>query len=127
MHTSDYIPGPLHCCSDVVPFLTCLTGSVPAACSHRRKRPELNFIIALMFFGASACRYTQESTAIRYFLEVISELDAADQRRFLRFVTGSPRLPPGGLASLHPRCAFIVTACLYASRRFVCFAGHMGC
>ena len=41
---------------------------------------------------------------IRHFLEVISELDAADQRRFLRFVTGSPRLPPGGIASLQPRC-----------------------
>ncbi len=59
-----------------------------------------------------ARRYTQESTAIRYFLEVISELDAADQRRFLRFVTGSPRLPPGGIASLHPRCAHCSTVLL---------------
>ena len=49
-------------------------------------------------------RYTAESTAIRYFLEVISELDSSDQRRFLRFVTGSPRLPPGGIAALQPRC-----------------------
>ena len=54
-------------------------------------------------FGA--CRYTSASTAIRHFLEILSELDAADQRRFLRFVTGSPRLPPGGLSALHPRCA----------------------
>ncbi len=49
-------------------------------------------------------RYTSESTAVRHFLEVIAELDAADQRRFLRFVTGSPRLPPGGIAALQPRC-----------------------
>ena len=47
--------------------------------------------------------YTSSSTAIRYFLEVLTQLDAADQRRFLRFVTGSPRLPPGGIAALHPR------------------------
>ena len=47
--------------------------------------------------------YTASSTAIGYFLDILTELDAADQRRFLRFVTGSPRLPPGGIAALHPR------------------------
>lgn len=47
--------------------------------------------------------YTATSTAIGYFLDILTELDAADQRRFLRFVTGSPRLPPGGIAALHPR------------------------
>ena len=55
-------------------------------------------------------RYTAESTAIRYFLEVISELDSSDQRRFLRFVTGSPRLPPGGIAALQPRCGPVCPA-----------------
>ena len=49
--------------------------------------------------------YTATSTAISFFLDILTELDAADQRRFLRFVTGSPRLPPGGIAALHPRCA----------------------
>ena len=49
--------------------------------------------------------YTATSTAIGFFLDILTELDAADQRRFLRFVTGSPRLPPGGIAALHPRCA----------------------
>ena len=38
-----------------------------------------------------------------YFLSVLAELDTADKRRFLRFVTGSPALPPGGLAALQPR------------------------
>lgn len=47
--------------------------------------------------------YTATSTAIGFFLDILTELDAADQRRFLRFVTGSPRLPPGGIAALHPR------------------------
>lgn len=49
--------------------------------------------------------YTATSTAISFFLDILTELDAADQRRFLRFVTGSPRLPPGGIAALHPRFA----------------------
>ena len=64
-----------------------------------------------------ACSYTSESTAIRHFLEVISELDSSDQRRFLRFVTGSPRLPPGGIAALRPRCAVYETSsspCIWA-------------
>lgn len=52
--------------------------------------------------------YTASSTAVAYFLDILTELDAADQRRFLRFVTGSPRLPPGGIAALHPRSVFIV-------------------
>ena len=47
--------------------------------------------------------YTATSTAVGFFLDILTELDAADQRRFLRFVTGSPRLPPGGIAALHPR------------------------
>jgi len=56
--------------------------------------------------ASSACfthRYTSSSTAIKHFLEILSAMDAADQRRFLRFVTGSPRLRPGGLSALHPR------------------------
>lgn len=38
---------------------------------------------------------------------MLTELDAVDQRRFLRFVTGSPRLPPGGLAALQPRLTVV--------------------
>lgn len=39
--------------------------------------------------------------------QVLSELDSADQRRFLRFVTGCPRLPPGGIAALQPRLTVV--------------------
>ncbi len=42
-----------------------------------------------------------------YLLEILSELNAADQRAFLRFVTGCPRLPPGGLAALQPRLTVV--------------------
>ena len=44
---------------------------------------------------------------VRSFLEVLSEFDAADQRRFLRFVTGCPRLPPGGIAALQPKLTVV--------------------
>jgi E3 ubiquitin-protein ligase TRIP12 len=51
--------------------------------------------------------YTLASAPARRLLEVLSELDGADQRRFLRFVTGCPRLPPGGLAALQPRLTVV--------------------
>lgn len=43
----------------------------------------------------------------RHLLEILSELDPGDQRRFLRFVTGCPRLPPGGIAALQPRLTVV--------------------
>lgn len=46
--------------------------------------------------------YTTQCRQVQWFLEVVAELKGLDQRRFVQFVTGSPRLPPGGLASLHP-------------------------
>lgn len=51
--------------------------------------------------------YTAQSTPVRHLLEILSELDTADQRRFLRFVTGCPRLPPGGIAALQPRLTVV--------------------
>ena len=49
---------------------------------------------------AEACRvehgFTSESRAIRWLLEIVSEFNPEEQRAFLRFVTGSPRLPIGG-------------------------------
>jgi E3 ubiquitin-protein ligase TRIP12 len=47
------------------------------------------------------------SSSRRHLLEVLSELDPSDQRRFLRFVTGCPRLPPGGIAALQPRLTVV--------------------
>ena len=51
--------------------------------------------------------YNATSAPIIALLEVLAELDAVDQRRFLRFVTGTPRLPPGGVASLQPRLTVV--------------------
>lgn len=40
-------------------------------------------------------------------LEIIREFDRDQQRAFLQFVTGAPRLPPGGLASLNPKLTIV--------------------
>lgn len=40
-------------------------------------------------------------------LEILQELESTQRRAFLQFVTGSPRLPPGGLASLNPKLTVV--------------------
>ncbi|TRY93874.1 hypothetical protein DNTS_023784 [Danionella cerebrum] len=46
--------------------------------------------------------YTHDSRAVRFLFEVLSNFDGEQQRLFLQFVTGSPRLPVGGFRSLNP-------------------------
>ncbi|RNA30536.1 E3 ubiquitin- ligase TRIP12-like isoform X4 [Brachionus plicatilis] len=51
--------------------------------------------------------YTHESSAVKYLFEVMCQFDADEQRMFLQFVTGSPRLPIGGLSSLSPALTIV--------------------
>mmetsp|Transcript_15857 Transcript_15857/g.33917 ORF Transcript_15857/g.33917 Transcript_15857/m.33917 type:complete len:980 (-) Transcript_15857:729-3668(-) len=51
--------------------------------------------------------YTRSSQAVVFLLEILSELSEPELRQFLRFVTGSPRLPVGGLARLSPRLTIV--------------------
>ncbi|KAH0952208.1 hypothetical protein HN011_000677 [Eciton burchellii] len=55
---------------------------------------------------ADCCRtdhgYTPDSRAIRFLFEVMSKYNSEEQRQFIQFVTGSPRLPVGGFKSLTP-------------------------
>ncbi|XP_033227038.1 E3 ubiquitin-protein ligase TRIP12 isoform X2 [Belonocnema kinseyi] len=46
--------------------------------------------------------YTPDSRAIQFLFEVMSEYNSEEQRQFIQFVTGSPRLPVGGFKSLTP-------------------------
>jgi E3 ubiquitin-protein ligase TRIP12 len=46
--------------------------------------------------------YNHESRVIKFLYEVLSSYSAEEQRKFLQFVTGSPRLPVGGFKSLSP-------------------------
>jgi E3 ubiquitin-protein ligase TRIP12 len=55
---------------------------------------------------AESCKpdhgFTPESRGIQFLYEVISGYDRDEQRQFLQFVTGCPRLPVGGFKSLTP-------------------------
>merc|ERR1712079_296460 len=46
--------------------------------------------------------YNTESRSIRMLYEVMSEYNREEQRQFLQFVTGCPRLPVGGFKALSP-------------------------
>lgn len=46
--------------------------------------------------------YTHDSKAIKNLFEIMSSYTADEQRHFLQFVTGSPRLPVGGFRALSP-------------------------
>jgi E3 ubiquitin-protein ligase TRIP12 len=41
--------------------------------------------------------FNVESRAIRDLIEIMSEFDVPSRRAFLQFITGSPKLPIGGL------------------------------
>ncbi|XP_057984014.1 E3 ubiquitin-protein ligase UPL4 isoform X2 [Malania oleifera] len=55
--------------------------------------------------------YTASSPPIVSLLEIIQEFDSEQRRAFLQFVTGAPRLPPGGLASLNPKLTIVRKHC----------------
>ncbi|XP_073151453.1 E3 ubiquitin-protein ligase UPL4 [Henckelia pumila] len=55
--------------------------------------------------------YTISSPPIVNLLEIMREFDREQQRAFLQFVTGAPRLPTGGLASLNPKLTIVRKHC----------------
>lgn len=64
---------------------------------------------------AECCRpdhgYTHNSKAVQFLLQILSEYNPAQQRSFLQFVTGSPRLPVGGFRSLTPALTIVRKTC----------------
>ncbi|XP_041015324.1 E3 ubiquitin-protein ligase UPL3-like [Juglans microcarpa x Juglans regia] len=51
--------------------------------------------------------YTAKSPAVVNLLEIMVEFTPEQQRAFCQFVTGAPRLPPGGLAVLNPKLTIV--------------------
>jgi len=51
--------------------------------------------------------YTRNSRAVGFLLEILCEMTSHEVATFLKFVTGSPRLPVGGLARLTPRLTIV--------------------
>ncbi|CAN0439462.1 unnamed protein product, partial [Ectocarpus sp. 8 AP-2014] len=44
---------------------------------------------------------------VKWLARVMSDLDTEGRRQFLRFVTGTPRLPIGGFGALRPRLTVV--------------------
>lgn len=53
--------------------------------------------------------YTHDSRAIKFLFDILSNYDRDQQRLFLQFITGSPRLPVGGLKALSPPLTIVKT------------------
>jgi E3 ubiquitin-protein ligase TRIP12 len=51
--------------------------------------------------------YSTQAPQVGYFLDVLCELGPEDRRNFLRFCTGSPRLPVGGWTSMRPKMTVV--------------------
>nr|KAJ0194065.1 hypothetical protein LSAT_V11C800409110 [Lactuca sativa] len=51
--------------------------------------------------------YTSKSPVVINLLEIMGEFNPEQQRAFCQFVTGAPRLPPGGLAVLNPKVTIV--------------------
>ena len=72
-----------------------------------REKWEVSIIVEHLKFDHG---YTRSSRAIGFLLDVICDFDDATLATFLKFVTGSPRLPVGGLARLSPRLTIVKKA-----------------
>ena len=59
--------------------------------------PEVGDISLLRLYAQYRGEYTDEHRTIQHLWNVISDLSMRQQRRFLHFVTGSDRVPVGGL------------------------------
>jgi len=51
--------------------------------------------------------YDRSSTSVRHLARALATWNAADQKQFVRFATGSPQLPRGGLRGLRPRLTVV--------------------
>jgi E3 ubiquitin-protein ligase TRIP12 len=51
--------------------------------------------------------YSASSEPASHFLDALASFTPPQRAAFLRFATGAPRLPPGGLGGLHPRLTVV--------------------
>lgn len=51
--------------------------------------------------------YSSNSSVFNNLLIVMTEFNLSEQRKFLQFITGSPRLPVGGFAALSPKLTVV--------------------
>lgn len=73
-----------------------------AECGEWRSEAKLAEVIV------TAHGYQPNSRAFRDFLRYLCEMEPKQRPKFLRFITGSPRLPIGGFAALDPRLTIVL-------------------
>ncbi|KAL5476128.1 hypothetical protein EMCRGX_G026036 [Ephydatia muelleri] len=56
----------------------------------------------LMEYSRPNHGYSHDSRAVQFLFDVLSTYNSTEQRQFIEFVTGSPRLPVGGFKALNP-------------------------
>ena len=79
------------------------TASATKAGAAKRRRGGYDFSVATLAKALTLrSPYTLQSPTIVALLTVLSTFSVKQQRRFLHWATGVPRLPPGGLAALSP-------------------------
>lgn len=54
--------------------------------------------------------YSHDSRAVQFLFEVLSTYDTTEQRQFVQFVTGTPRLPVGGIIHSCSNLKYLWTA-----------------
>lgn len=68
---------------------------------------QLIFFLCFIFVLFPRIKLNGSVVLVFQLLEILHEFDKEQQRAFLQFVTGCPRLPPGGLASLNPKLTIV--------------------
>ncbi|KAJ3446121.1 e3 ubiquitin-protein ligase trip12 [Anaeramoeba flamelloides] len=51
--------------------------------------------------------YFKSSKVVQWLVQVLSDLNSSQKKAFLKFCTGSPRLPVGGIANLKPKLTIV--------------------
>lgn len=77
-------------------------------CGTQRNEEEWSSVAKLAEFITPAHGFHQKSPQFLMFVRFMTELTIDDRRKFLRFITGSPRLPNGGFGSLDPKLTVVL-------------------
>jgi E3 ubiquitin-protein ligase TRIP12 len=77
-------------------------------CGTSRNDDEWTSASKLAEFITPAHGFHPKSPQFLYLIRFMNELTVEDRRRFLRFITGSPRLPNGGFGALDPKLTVVL-------------------
>jgi len=77
-------------------------------CGVQRNDEEWTNTARLLENVIPAHGYHTKSQEYLYLIRFMSELTHEERRKFLKFVTGSPRLPNGGFSSLDPKLTVVL-------------------